>query len=313
MRVDSMKDSTPAEVDLHGLTQALKQTIVLVGQGIQNITYHRRMKILNTLLKDTSKATHTVKENEELLNTDDNTLFGRKSKTDLRKKASRSLSKDLFRNSQISSRNIPFSQTPSSTRRIEDNQLSTKRDSITSRQVVPNQVWGSTFIRKEPSLNNSENASPVKNLENKYMKNLTHVHPLVKELFIKILGDMSLPGRIRHFLPYWEILTSGKSILNVVKRLGLKFLSEPVRNRVLKGMNMLTEEKMLGEQQIQELLRKGPIIRTNHCKNEFVSNIFPSEKKDGRCQPVVNLKLLNQFVPYHYFKMEDFNQVRELL
>ena len=98
MGVDSMKDSTPTEVDLHGLTQALKQTIVLVGQGIQNITYHRRMKILNTLLKDTSKATHTVKENEELLNTDDNTLFGRKSKTDLRKKASRSLSKDLFRN-----------------------------------------------------------------------------------------------------------------------------------------------------------------------------------------------------------------------
>ena len=45
------------------------------------------MKILNALLKDIRKTNNTVKENEELLNTDDNALFGRKFESDLRKKA----------------------------------------------------------------------------------------------------------------------------------------------------------------------------------------------------------------------------------
>ena len=43
----------------------------------------------------------------------------------------------------------------------------------------------------------------------------------------------------------------------MVKGLELKFLLEPVQKRVLKSMNMSKEEKMLVEQEIQELLRKG--------------------------------------------------------
>lgn len=45
------------------------------------------MKILNALLKDTKKASPTVRENEELLNVDDSALFERKFENGLRKKA----------------------------------------------------------------------------------------------------------------------------------------------------------------------------------------------------------------------------------
>ena len=62
MGVDSMKDSTPSEVDFHGLTQALEQAIVLVGQAAHSITYHRRIKILNALLKKTRKVSNVNQE-----------------------------------------------------------------------------------------------------------------------------------------------------------------------------------------------------------------------------------------------------------
>ena len=67
----------------------------------------------------------------------------------------------------------------------------------------------------------------------------------------------------------------------MVNGLEVNFLSEPVQYKVPKSMNMLKEEKMLMEQEIPGLLRKG-ITRTNHCQNKFVSKLFLGKKKDGR-------------------------------
>ena len=70
--------------------------------------------MLNAFLKDTRKTSHTLKENEELLITDGNTLFGRKFESDLRKKVkSRSMSKDLFRTTSNLFKKQPFQQGPS--------------------------------------------------------------------------------------------------------------------------------------------------------------------------------------------------------
>ena len=112
---------------------------------------------------------------------------------------------------------------------------------------------GSTFVRKKPSL------------ENKYIKSLTHVYPLVKELFINIPEYMSYPEWITHCLAKLKKLTSNKSIPNMVKGLELKFYQNQCRTK---------REKNASKQEIQELLRKGVITRTNPCKNEFASNFF---------------------------------------
>ena len=96
----------------------------------------------------------------------------------------------------------------------------------------------------------------------------------------------------------------------MIKRLELKFLSEPVQNRVLKDTDMSKKGKILVGQKMQELLRKGAIINhTNQCQQPF---------SEGKRRWVVllvfvNLKSLNQFLPYHHFKMEGFCQVNELL
>ena len=94
---------------------SLEQTIALVGQAAHNITYHKQMKILNPLLKDTRKASHTIKENVELLS-NDNALFGRKFESNLTIKVkSRSMSKDLFRSTSNQFKKQSFHPGPSLT------------------------------------------------------------------------------------------------------------------------------------------------------------------------------------------------------
>ena len=43
-----------------------------------------------------------------------------------------------------------------------------------------------------------------------------------------------------------------------------------------------------------------------HAQNQFLSNLFLIRKKDVGYCPVINLKTMNQFVPYMHFKMESF-------
>ena len=45
----------------------------------------------------------------------------------------------------------------------------------------------------------------------------------------------------------------------------------------------------------------------------FVSNLFLFPKKGSGQIPVINLKLLNQFVKYEHFEMENIHMLRDLL
>ena len=61
------------------------------------------------------------------------------------------------------------------------------------------------------------------------------------------------------------------------------------------------------------MLGKGAICQTSHLKEEFLSNVFLVGKKGGEYRPVINLKHLNQFIPYQHFKLEDLFCLREML
>jgi len=57
-------------------------------------------------------------------------------------------------------------------------------------------------------------------------------------------------------------------------------------------------------QEVQELLQKEAIVESYPSSQNFVSQIFLVEKKWGGQRPVINLKVLNQFVQVEHFKME---------
>ena len=67
------------------------------------------------------------------------------------------------------------------------------------------------------------------------------------------------------------------------------------------------------DEQVQDLLQKGAIVKTEFSSDKFISNIFLVPKKNGKLRPVINLKKLNQYVEYHHFKQENLKMVLDLI
>ena len=73
------------------------------------------------------------------------------------------------------------------------------------------------------------------------------------------------------------------------------------------------EEKELVEEGINQMLKKGAIIKVDPSPEQFLSNNFAVPKKDGVNRSVMNLKRLNNFIHCPHFKIEILCLVRELL
>ena len=73
------------------------------------------------------------------------------------------------------------------------------------------------------------------------------------------------------------------------------------------------DREALVDEEVKEMLLKGAIQETSPCKGEFISNVFLVSKKEGGNRPVINLKALNQFLPYEHFKMEGLHNLKDLI
>ena len=146
------------------------------------------------------------------------------------------------------------------------------------------------------------------------LETLEYVHPLVKSLFSeKVIPNMPLAGRLKHFSHAWEKITQDREILSIVEGYEIPFLRLPIQDKLPRQAQMSKESESLVEQEILEMLVKGAIQKVQHCPGEFLSNMFLVGKKDGGNRPVINLKQLNELVPYQKFKMEGLHSLKSLL
>ena len=60
------------------------------------------------------------------------------------------------------------------------------------------------------------------------------------------------------------------------------------------------------DSEINGLIKKQVIRECNHIHGEFLSPIFSVLKKDGKVRLILNLKNLNQHIPYEHFKMDSY-------
>ena len=65
--------------------------------------------------------------------------------------------------------------------------------------------------------------------------------------------------------------------------------------------------------EIERLKNIGAIAKSSHENGEFVSNIFPRPKSNGKTRVILNLKNLNKFLSYKHFKMEHLDFVFDLV
>ena len=64
---------------------------------------------------------------------------------------------------------------------------------------------------------------------------------------------------------------------------------------------------------IKSLLRKGVIVEDSRESVDFISTYFARKNKSGTFRLILNLKCLNDFAMYKYFKMESILGVFEII
>ena len=86
----------------------------------------------------------------------------------------------------------------------------------------------------------------------------------------------------------------------------------PFQQKIPNFTKMNKKQIALVDLELKEMLRKGAIKRAQPPQREFLSNLFLVRKKDGDYRPVINLEMLNQFIPFLHFKMESFSQLKHI-
>ncbi len=120
-------------------------------------------------------------------------------------------------------------------------------------------------------------------------------------------------GKIRHFLPEWQKLTSNKWVIDTICGSRIDFDFDPLEIPEPFPILFDKREQDFIDQEIKKLTSQHVIEIVQPCQGQFVSSIFLRPKKDGSFRLILNLKNLNQAVVYNHFKMDSLQSALNLV
>lgn len=120
-------------------------------------------------------------------------------------------------------------------------------------------------------------------------------------------------GRLKAFKSNWTGLTSDPVILGVIEGFQIPFTTIPKQDRPPKEVSFSNHEKLHVKSEIMRLLKTGVLVTCSREPGDFISNIFLRPKKNGGYRMILNLKKLNEFVPYQHFKMESLQHAIHMM
>ena len=120
-------------------------------------------------------------------------------------------------------------------------------------------------------------------------------------------------GNLTSFLSNWRTITSDSEILDMITGTTIDFKYLSVQHGPPAIREFSDPESQIIETEIEKLLNKGVIVRTDRETGDFISPIFLREKKDGSHRMILNLKALNKSIVYHHFKMDTLGSVIKLM
>ena len=297
----------------------MEQSILLLGQATISMTYHRRYNILSVLNCPSQQSKEMLREEADLLQQQDKNLLGKKFRGTLfRQPNQRNKPSNCFV-TRVRKNRSPFDMARqrhrggglegsknSSSKRIvlvqrDNNKVSVdiNKEAVAADKVKANKK--ETFFKISfPHL------TPTSELEN--------VHPLTRKLIsAREVPKLILAGRLKHFEEAWKILTKDSEILELVEGYKVPFNKNPVQQKIPETTHTNLDQRHQVQVEKDNMLEKGAICQTSHLKEEFLSNVFLVEKKGRGNHPAINLKHLNQFIPYQHFRMEGLFCLREML
>ncbi|XP_057294612.1 uncharacterized protein LOC130623139 [Hydractinia symbiolongicarpus] len=294
----------PEEIFWKDLSQSVEQTVLLLGQAFNAVSYHRRLNVLSAIMSDKKKV--MLKDESPLLEipTEDN-LFGKKFQEHVIATAkTKKKSKEVYGLARKSSSSTsttnnfkrPFRGEPSLDKKqwryFKPAPRHNQQQSSNFKQTSFPRLGGekSKFEGDLHQVDSIESSKPEISRNNSFKESAT-----------------------RSSLNNWEILTKDPEILEYVSGLQIPFIEQPKQQKIPQNFRMNQKEVALVTKEVESTLVKGAIQSICHVKGEFLSNVFLVPKKDRGNRPVSNLKHLNKFVPYHHFKMEGLHLIQEMI
>ena len=293
---------TSVEVDINSLLDCTQKTVLLLlSQAINSILYQRRFNTLSAILPY-SESKQIIREKADIMGRNGD-LFGKE------------FNDHLSEMRKAKNQTIAIYSKPSSSKPFLAGPSPSKQRSGggTKPHFVARETREATKVNfnvpRAPLFNRTKTPYIVP------ISDLKFVHPVVKQLFVgKDIPNVPLAGRLRHFLASWKLLTRDPVILSVIEGYQIPFLCSPHQESAPKEIHMSQTEKELVTMEVSEMLEKGAITKVvNQKEKGFLSQLFLVGKKDGGHRPVINLKKLNQNIPYHHFKMEGLHYLKFML
>ena len=127
------------------------------------------------------------------------------------------------------------------------------------------------------------------------------------------LEVIPLTGHTSYFYDNWESINASSQVLNVISGYKIPFVKEPYQYHHPMAQANSDEERILIEEEINNLLAKDAIEEIPMSELYYSSSMFLVTKKAGGRRPVLNLKPLNKFVPNQTFKMEGIHLLKDFL
>ena len=109
------------------------------------------------------------------------------------------------------------------------------------------------------------------------------------------------------------MITSDEDIINIVKEWEIPLLSPQFHLKESQVIQMNKKETSTVDLEITSMLEKGAIRLAVPKKDQILSNLFLRPKASGGDRPILNLKQLNQFVPYKHIKMEGLKNLKSMI
>ena len=134
--------------------------------------------------------------------------------------------------------------------------------------------------------------------------------------FVLSAEEWELPhgGRPRLFLHKWKLLSSDPWELESVQGFHLNLLSIPYQDQWPVVRSMPAAEEQAIQDEVEALLQKEAVSMVPaSTPGGLVSSLFVVPKAGRKLRPVIDLRNLNQYVPYQHFKMEGIGSLRDLL
>ena len=136
--------------------------------------------------------------------------------------------------------------------------------------------------------------------------------PLLKNK-LQFLCTQFQAGQTANCWNEWVKLTSDKNILSDIKGVQIECTETPTQHRLIEVHSNGENDNAYIEQEIIKLSSKGVINTTEVEEGQIISNIFLRPKKDGTHRLILNLKVFNQIVEYHHFKMDSLQTIIQLM